>query len=142
MSLSKPLGSRQIRRAVTAPPSARRQGQSNRLTDRFELQGSNIFDGLLKQNDQGRSLTCVHHEGCLRSLVRRRSDPKVRRTTTWIAKTASCTTETSWPTSSRLSDYSLVKEHLTYTPTSTFVFTGFRFSRRLPERGGGMLSLF
>ena len=26
------------------------------------LQGSNIFDGLLKQNDQGRSLTCVHHE--------------------------------------------------------------------------------
>ena len=26
------------------------------------MQGSNIFDGLLKQNDQGRSLTCVHHE--------------------------------------------------------------------------------
>jgi hypothetical protein len=94
MSLSKPFGSRPIRKAVTAPPPARRQGQSNRPdvkqpSDRFELQGSNIFDGLLKQNDQGRSLTCVHHEGCLRSLVRRRSDPKVRRTTTWIAKTAS-----------------------------------------------------
>ena len=44
-----------------------RWGQSNRHTDRFELQGSNIFDGLLKQNDQGRSLTCLHHEGCLRS---------------------------------------------------------------------------
>jgi hypothetical protein len=29
---------------------------------RRDLQGSNIFDGLLKQNDQGRSLTCVHHE--------------------------------------------------------------------------------
>src|SRR3954453_9436659 len=26
------------------------------------MQGSNIFDGILKQNDQGRSLTCVHHE--------------------------------------------------------------------------------
>jgi hypothetical protein len=27
------------------------------------LQGSNFSSGLLKMNDQGRSLTCVRHEG-------------------------------------------------------------------------------
>src|SRR5581483_5974065 len=75
-------------------------------------------------------------------LVAPAPDPKVQRQTSWIAKTTSSTPEASWHTSSRLSDYSLVKEHLTNTLTSTFVFAFVCFPGRFPDWGGGMLQSF
>ena len=70
MSLSIPVGLRLIQPAVTAPSPAKASGSAGSTRPKVllpagllhRMQGSNIFDGLLKQNDQGRSLTCVHHE--------------------------------------------------------------------------------
>src|SRR5687768_9760869 len=68
MSLSKPVGFRLSPTSCYCPNPAKDQGQSQQYhflrSSIIEncLQGSNILDGLLKKNDQGRSLTCMHHE--------------------------------------------------------------------------------
>lgn len=80
-SLSKPNQLRQVGMAVTAPHPARDEGSVDLIQSpgkpggqmRIELQGSNNFwlpfrpdlrraQMATQKNDQGRSLTCVHHE--------------------------------------------------------------------------------
>ena len=70
-----------------------------------EVQGSNIFDGLL-QIDQGRSL-CVYTTRTFELLLR-----------------LLCTTGTSQLTSSRHSDYSLVKERYKLNICHNWLYTG------------------
>ena len=62
-----------LRQAVTAPAPAKGRGSvaatsppASRGLIVANARLKHIFDGLLKQNDQGRSLTCVHHEDVLR----------------------------------------------------------------------------
>src|SRR5581483_2964699 len=97
MSLSTPTGSRPARLAVTAPMPAVASGSVEsppEQAERFELQGSNIFDGILKQNDQGRSLiACTTRmfeifgaSVCLKPRIYMRGSASPA---TWIVTTAS-----------------------------------------------------
>ena len=112
MSLSRPAGPRRVPPAVTAPPSAKATGSVRQLPQRCyplkhlpDARLKHLFSGLLKLHDL-RITYLRAPQGCLRSSVRR-SRKRDRRL--GLLKPLGYTRILQL-TSSRHSDYSLVKE--------------------------------